>query len=121
MAYAWVLLFGATGAGARFAIDQWLPRAAGAFPWATLGINGAGCFLAGLLAAWPTSQFPADTALRIGLLTGFCGGFTTFSAFALQGVDLWQKQQWAAGALYLFGSPLLGLGMAALGMMLAAR
>jgi len=78
------------------------------FPYGTLLVNIVGCFLAGLLAGYflKTAQ---HTSLSLFLITGFCGGFTTFSAFSLEAVQLAQKGQWMFFCFYVAGSVLIGL------------
>ena len=79
---AFVALFGALGALARFACSKWLPTSAGTLPWATLLVNGLGSFLLGLLTGWCLSTNALDERWRIALATGFLGSFTTFSTFS---------------------------------------
>jgi CrcB protein len=63
------------------------------FPWATLGVNVAGSFVMGILAGWLALKAPGDLAhpLRLFVGVGVLGGFTTFSAFSLDLVILWQR------------------------------
>ena len=79
-----VMLGGAVGAAARYQIGSLAPRAA--FPWSTLVVNIAGALLMGLLIA----RAPAEP-LRLLLGVGVLGGFTTFSAFGLETVELLQR------------------------------
>lgn len=86
-----LLLVGACGlAGtlARYWISQWIDeRAAAGLPWGTIAVNLLGCFAAGFLFhVLGTPQVSAE--LRLAVFTGFLGGFTTFSAFALQTLTL---------------------------------
>ena len=85
-----VALGGAAGSLARWQLGIWL-RAAGGFPYATLLVNVSGSFLIGLLAAYCAKQTPAEW-LRLGLMTGVLGGFTTFSAFSLETLLLAKTQ-----------------------------
>jgi len=73
-------------------------------PFATLLINVLGAFLAGLLAG-----LPIVSNLRPLLLTGFCGGFTTFSTFTTDTFILLRNRQWRLAALYGLSSVLLGI------------
>lgn len=79
------------------------------FPVKTLVINVAGAFAIGLIAA--TAAKNADISPRIVLLlkTGICGGFTTFSTFALEISDLIRGGSWAAAAAYMLLSLILGV------------
>jgi CrcB protein len=87
---------------------------AAGFPWGTLCINVAGSFVMGLFAAWFTlrSGSSAPQPLRLFLMTGVLGGFTTFSAFSLETIVLWERGQAADAALYVVGS--VGLSLAGL-------
>lgn len=109
---------GAAGSILRFLIaivvSRWLPTA---FPLGTFLINILGSFLIGVLA----SRFaaPADLGTRLLLVTGFCGGFTTFSTFSSENLTLLQNQQTALAFLNIIGSVVLGLGAAWLGLTIA--
>lgn len=80
---------GAVGSGLRYGADRALlalaPETARAFPWATLAVNLLGCLLVGLGFGWlDRSELKLAPDLKAALLTGLCGGLTTFSTFALQ-------------------------------------
>ena len=79
---------GASGSVARYALGLWLRAAVPAFPLATLVVNALG----GLAIGWlfVVSEGRPDW-LRLGLMTGVLGGFTTFSAFSLETLLLWQE------------------------------
>jgi CrcB protein len=96
-ALLWIALGGAAGSAARAMVALSLP---GRFPWATLLINGLGSLLIGWLMArlGPLENGPA-ASLRSLLVTGFCGGFTTFSTFSWQTFEQMQKGQWSAAAV----------------------
>lgn len=89
---ALVCLGGAFGSALRYGADQLLLRMAAklavSFPLATLAVNLVGCFAAGLLFGLVTREgFKYGPDLKVLLITGLCGGLTTFSAFALQTVN----------------------------------
>ncbi len=108
-AYAYLAVFGLLGVFSRYGIDRLIPTAD--FPLATFLINILGSFLAGLVyALGERGQFSAS--LQTGLLVGFCGGFTTFSAYALQAVMMMDRGKVAPALAYLFVSPVLGLAAA---------
>ena len=69
------------------------------FPVATLTVNLAGCLLVGLLAGWVEHRHALGPAMRLLLITGFCGGFTTFSAFGLETLYLMRRDSLALAAL----------------------
>lgn len=104
-----ISLFGWLGVSSRYAVDVLLANGNGGFPIATLLVNLAGCFLAGTIYALST-----PSSLQTGLLVGFCGGFTTFSAYALQTLVLFERGKVLPAIAYLLGSPLLGLLAASL-------
>lgn len=83
---AWVALGGAVGAVARAAIAIWLASSAlrGEFPWATFAVNLAGTGILAALAALGVSGRPVSSDLQYLIGTGFCGGLTTFSTFAVE-------------------------------------
>ena len=107
LTWLWVFLGGGLGALARFALGQLLPRIPGGMAWATLAVNLTGAFLIGLLAGY----LMARSGLRAFWLVGVLGGFTTFSAFSFETLDL-LHQRGAALALTYVGLT-LGLGLMA--------
>jgi CrcB protein len=82
-----------------------------AFPWGTLAVNVVGCFVIGVFAELIARKFNASTELRLLLITGFLGGFTTFSAFSLDAISLFERGEAVAGGIYIAAS--VGLSMAA--------
>ena len=87
VAVKWLVLFAGGGLGAvlRFALELWVDeRAPVAFPWGTLVVNVSGCFLIGLLATLADEQRLLTPLLRLFLVAGVLGGFTTFSTFGLE-------------------------------------
>ncbi|MFA6610679.1 MAG: fluoride efflux transporter CrcB [Candidatus Omnitrophota bacterium] len=75
---------GAIGTVARYAISGVMSRSFGnVFPYGTFAVNVAGCLAAGFLASFAGSRFMAATNTRMFFIVGFCGAFTTFSAFML--------------------------------------
>jgi len=78
---------GALGAVLRWAVQLAMPSRPAGFPWSTLAINVAGCLLIGFLAQWLPSRVPHPD-LRAFLTVGVCGGFTTFSTFAVDAISL---------------------------------
>jgi fluoride exporter len=87
------------------------------FPLATLTINIFGCFLIGFLIACLDTN-SANSNLKLLLITGFCGGYTTFSAFGLENVNLLQSQNIFYAILYISASVFLGLTAVWLGTIL---
>jgi CrcB protein len=85
------------------------------FPFGTLLVNVIGCFLIGLWSVWLQRQDEIPAQSTFLLIVGFCGGFTTFSTFALDSFQLYQNQQIANLILYILLSNLLGLSAVCLG------
>ena len=85
-----VALGGAFGTLARFALSLAAAPISGSMPWGTIAINVAGSFLIGAFGTLTLAagRFPVPEAARLFVMVGVCGGFTTFSAFSLQTLDL---------------------------------
>jgi fluoride exporter len=79
------------------------------FPLATLLINVAGSFVIGVVIAYSLRSEPFADNWKLFLATGVCGGFTTFSAFSFENLQLLQNGKFAMFALYIAASLLLGL------------
>ena len=105
---------GAIGAGARHLVNVGFGRWLGpSFPWSTLFVNVAGSLIMGVLIEALALRFNGSIELRTFLATGILGGFTTFSAFSLDAVNLMQRGDMSSAALYIGGSvmfSILGLG-----------
>ena len=107
------------GGGARYlvgkAVQSWM---AVSFPWGTMAVNIAGCFLIGLLSGLSLGGNISPTT-KLVLVTGFCGGFTTFSTFSKESLALLQVGSYTGFALYALGSVTVGILAVAAGFMLA--
>lgn len=100
-----VALGGAIGSVARYLVGKAALLLWGAdFPWGTLIVNVLGCFLMGLLAGILAHYAELSQEVRSFLLIGVLGGFTTFSAFSLDLVTLYQRGAWMNAGWYLFAS-----------------
>ena len=111
----WICVFLGGGAGSlcRYLLSQLITSPASRWPWATWTANMAGCLLIGLLTGYLGRRSDAWWALL--LVTGFCGGFTTFSTFTNESLLMLRTGQLLPLALYAGGSLVLGLCAAALG------
>lgn len=113
-----VALGGAIGSAARYLVNVGAMRAFGTgFPAATIAVNVLGSFVMGLLVV-ALAQFGGQRFAPL-LMTGILGGFTTFSAFSLDAVTLWERGQAMAAAGYVVGSVVLSLGALVAGMAMA--
>lgn len=112
----WIAAGGAAGACCRFLLSSWInQRVSGDFPWGTFAANTLGSVLFGVLFVLVFSLTTLREPLRLLLLVGFLGAFTTFSTFAFETVRLAQEGHWWLVAANVVGSNLaclLGLWIA---------
>lgn len=108
---------GALGALGRWGVAEALPRDGGGWPWATLLVNLAGCLVLGLLIGRVLAGSPGPPWLRPFLATGVIGGFTTFSAFAFETVQLTDAGRPLVAAAYVLISVAGGVAASALGLL----
>ena len=126
--YLWVALGGALGTVARYSISGLVARMIGeTFPWGTIIVNVTGSFIIGLFATLtgPDGRYFVGSTARQFVMTGICGGYTTFSSFSLQTQNLMNDGEWfyaganvslsvalcliAVGAGYVLGSVINGM------------
>ena len=110
IAYLWVALGGALGSLARFWVNGLISEKFGAtFPWCTLAINVTGSFIIGVIGALAIPEGRMDSPSRQFatqfLMIGVCGGYTTFSSFSLQTLNLLREREW----LYAGGNVILSV------------
>ncbi|MCC2657679.1 MAG: crcB [Panacagrimonas sp.] len=110
-----VAVGGALGSVARFGAGLFGRGVAPGWPWGTLFVNVLGSLLIGVLVGWFGLR-PAPDAVRLGLITGVLGGFTTFSAFSMETIEMLRAGDVVAGAVYVAVSLVLGLAACALGL-----
>ena len=100
-----VALGSAVGGAARWALSGWIDgRSGSGFPWGTLAVNVLGGLLIGVSAAILERE-----AMRLLLITGVLGGFTTFSAYSLQSLQLLQGGRFGLALGYALGSVVICL------------
>lgn len=107
----WVAVGGALGSVARYlsivALGQWIGTG---FPWGTLFVNIVGSFIMGTLAELGALAWQPSQTIKLFLMTGILGGFTTFSAFSLDVALMAERHDWTIAALYVAASVLLSVG-----------
>ncbi|MBK5946834.1 protein CrcB [Rhodobacter veldkampii DSM 11550] len=109
---------GALGASLRYVVNVAAGRVFGAgFPWGTVIVNVAGSFLMGVLVV--VLAHKGGTRYAPFLMTGVLGGFTTFSAFSLDALTIWERGQTGLAAAYVLGSVGLSLAGIVAGMAVA--
>ncbi|MFT7059167.1 MAG: CrcB protein [Pseudorhodobacter sp.] len=103
-----VALGGAIGASARYLVNVGALRAfGGGFPYGTVIVNVAGSFLMGVLVV--TLAHKSGTRFAPFLMTGLLGGFTTFSAFSLDALTLWDRGEVTMAGVYILGSVIVSI------------
>ena len=110
MAYLWVAIGGAMGSVGRFWLNGMVSRSIGeTFPWGTMIVNVTGSFIIGVAAALAMPEGRLDSSSRAFVtqffMIGICGGYTTFSSFSLQTLNLLRDREW----LYAGGNILLSV------------
>jgi fluoride exporter len=105
-----VVLGGGFGSIARYLLSYFLTKNnATHFPWATFIANSIGCLIIGLLFGYIQKNNLQNETLKLLLITGFCGGFTTFSTFSLENIQFIQNQNYNLAIIYTLASILVGL------------
>ncbi len=118
MPYIYLSLGAIMGAISRYQIDSWLrPHAASGFPWPTFLINVTGSLLIGMLA----NLLPDRSDLRLLLMVGFCGSYTTFSNYSLEIVSMMQSGKASVAIAYLALSAIAAPVACYLGYLLTSR
>jgi CrcB protein len=110
-------LGGALGALARWGVTTALPHSPGGWPWATLLVNITGCLSIGVLLAVLLARFPDSPWLRPFLAVGVLGGYTTYSTFAVDVVQLAEAGRGLLAAAYVLASVLGGVLAVVLGLL----
>lgn len=112
MSYVWIAAGAALGGMLRYFLSGVAARLAGeTFPWGTLLVNVTGCLFIGFFAslAGPEGRLIVPSNVRLFVMTGFCGGYTTFSTFSYETLRLLQDSEWAYACWNIAASLLLCL------------
>ena len=117
-----VFLGAGLGGTMRYLLQGWVQGVAGtAFPLGTLVVNVLGCFVLGLLLPLLIGPAALDDRYRLGLVVGVLGGFTTFSAFGVETLDLAAQRQFLLAAANIVLSMIMGPAGVWVGMQMATR
>lgn len=118
-----VMVGGALGTLARYLVSTWALPVSGQLPWGTIVINVSGSLLIGFFGTLTlaSGRYPISESMRLFVMIGLCGGYTTFSSFSLQTLDLLRAGGLGRAALNIGLSVVLCIGAVALGHIIAAR
>ena len=123
MSYLWVTIGSAIGGLLRYTITRLTIPISLGVPWGTILINVLGSFVIGYFGTLTlqTGRYPASDNMRLFVMVGLCGGFTTFSSFSLQTFDLMRSGAWAKALANVVVSVVLCVAAVGAGHMLAHR
>jgi fluoride exporter len=115
----YVILGGGIGSGLRYLMTDWTHKhAAGVFPWGTLWVNMIGSLVIGIV--WELSEHMTIAPnLRMFMLVGILGGFTTFSSFALETVNLLREGETGYALISIITTNMLGLLLVVAGVIIS--
>lgn len=118
----YVALGGALGASGRYGLGQWIERISDHdFPYGTMSVNILGSFAMGILVAWITAKGAGNETVRLFIGVGLLGGFTTFSSFSLDAINLLRDKGMAPFLSYVLISVIVSLAAIAAGLWLARK
>jgi fluoride exporter len=114
-----VMAGGSIGALSRYAVSLWAARLLGTrFPWGTLTVNLAGCFLIGLAFAWAERGLSImNPSMRLFFITGYLGALTTFSTFGLETVNSLREGTYLVAVSNILANNIIGAALVILGML----
>lgn len=116
MKWLWFGLASAAGGFCRYSVREWVSGAGSAWPWGTFAVNVTGCFAIGFLDAFAAQEgWLSRDNVRLVLMGGFCGAYTTFSALMLETSILVREHRWLELSFYVLGSLFAGFLLFRLG------
>ena len=104
-----VFLGGGLGSGLRYLVTAAMNQHSKDLPYGTFTVNVIGCLLMGIILGYAQKENALNSSQTLLLITGFCGGFTTFSAFANENLELIKNGEILNLSLYTFGSIIIGI------------
>tara|TARA_B100001250_G_scaffold374129_1_gene360740 strand:- start:180 stop:551 length:372 start_codon:yes stop_codon:yes gene_type:complete len=116
-----VFIGGGFGSGLRYLISNLMNQYSKVLPFGTFTVNMFGCLLIGLVLGFAQKENVLSTNQTLLLATGFCGGFTTFSAFANENLELLRNGELFNFSLYLFSSIFIGIILVYIGYFTASK
>ncbi|MDG1778377.1 MAG: fluoride efflux transporter CrcB [Flavobacteriaceae bacterium] len=114
-----VFLGGGIGSVLRYLVGKLFQGPLGTFPTGTMTVNVIGSLLIGILVGYGLKNGGLSEPQTLLLVTGFCGGFTTFSTFALENQTFLKTGDYTSFVIYTFGSLFLGISAVILGLFLS--
>jgi CrcB protein len=123
MSYLWVMVGSALGGVLRYALTRMTLAVSAGFPYGTVLINVVGSFVIGYFGTLTlqSGKYSASDNLRLFVMVGVCGGFTTFSSFSLQTFDLMRSGAWGRAIANVVVSVILCVAAVGAGHRLAHR
>jgi fluoride exporter len=116
MTYLWIAIFGLIGVFCRYFLSLNVSQ-----PYGTLVINIIGAFVIGIIYVLGNEKKLINSELTIGITTGLLGGFTTFSSYCLDTIKLIEKGDLLLATFYFIGTPLIGLLVCFIGVILGRK
>jgi len=117
--FVYLIIGGATGTVARYTLSQAVHRMLGAgFPYGTFLVNLTGCFILGFLVSFTEKKLLLDANMRLLIMAGFCGAYTTFSTFILETANLIKDGEATRAFLNVLLSVMIGFIVLRIGIFL---
>ena len=116
-----VFLGGGLGSGLRYLVTIAMNQYSKVLPFGTFTVNMIGCLLIGLVLGYAQKENTLTSNQTLLLATGFCGGFTTFSAFASENLELIRNGELFNFSIYAIGSVFLGIVLILIGYLLVNK